>query len=60
VLANFFNSLLSKKSGAPGAQVGVKPTDRAAVSRDAAAELDRIRTKKPVSPGPASNDSSTS
>ncbi|XP_074644368.1 cytoplasmic dynein 1 light intermediate chain 2-like isoform X2 [Tubulanus polymorphus] len=55
VLANFFNSLLSKKTGAGGAAPGaggVSPTiktDKAAVTRDAAAELDRMtRAKKPI------------
>merc|ERR1719461_1366878 len=56
VLANFFNSLLSKKTGRlaggqPGPVVGlspgagpsaVKPSDKAAVRSDAAAELDRL------------------
>jgi dynein light intermediate chain 1 len=56
VLANFFNSLLSKKTGAggvspagpglpPGARSGVSPQPddyKAAVRSDAAAELDRL------------------
>jgi dynein light intermediate chain 1 len=51
VLANFFNSLLSKKTsgGPPGAPGTPRGNERAAVTRDAAAELDRMnRTKKPV------------
>lgn len=44
MLANFFNSLLSKKTG-----TGNKAVDKAAVTRDAAAELERLnRTKKTV------------
>ncbi|XP_029634296.1 cytoplasmic dynein 1 light intermediate chain 2 isoform X1 [Octopus sinensis] len=44
MLANFFNSLLSKKT-----EAGNKSVDKAAVTRDAAAELDRLnRTKKTV------------
>ena len=52
VLANFFNSLLSKKTGqaggpSPGQSPPTPRTDRTAVNRDAAAELDRMtRTKK--------------
>lgn len=62
VLANFFNSLLYKKTGSPGA-IGpgsprspatgdsplspTPPPDKAAVRSDAAAELDRLtRAKK--------------
>ncbi|XP_064641728.1 cytoplasmic dynein 1 light intermediate chain 2-like isoform X2 [Lineus longissimus] len=64
VLANFFNSLLSKKTGGAGGPEGGPPgpggpsapgprgtakTDKAAVTRDAAAELDRMtRAKKPI------------
>ncbi|CAH1780135.1 unnamed protein product [Owenia fusiformis] len=53
VLANFFNSLLNKKTGAVSPKTG---TDKATVSRDAAAELDRMnrQQKKPV-PGQAPN-----
>lgn len=63
VLANFFNSLLSKKSGqpgSPGAQIkAAGPNDdyKAAVRSDAAAELDRLTRgaqKKPPS-GSGSN-----
>ncbi|GAB1600073.1 cytoplasmic dynein 1 light intermediate chain 2-like [Argonauta hians] len=44
MLANFFNSLLSKKT-----EAGNKSVDKAAVTRDAAAELDRLnRTKKTI------------
>lgn len=57
VLANFFNSLLSKKTGSPGAPMGVKGaaneslTDKVAMRSDAAAELDRLArggAKKPT------------
>ncbi|ELU06193.1 hypothetical protein CAPTEDRAFT_20224 [Capitella teleta] len=49
VLANFFNSLLTKKAGAETPATPGKPTDRSAVNRDAAAELDRMtRSKKPT------------
>ncbi|XP_035680572.1 cytoplasmic dynein 1 light intermediate chain 1-like isoform X2 [Branchiostoma floridae] len=58
VLANFFNSLLSKKTGAggspgaPGTPAGKSPVGPAdkAVRSDAAAELDRLTrgTRKPV------------
>ncbi|XP_076470697.1 cytoplasmic dynein 1 light intermediate chain 2-like isoform X2 [Babylonia areolata] len=41
MLANFFNSLLNKKTGA-----AVAGKDKAAVTRDAAAELERLRGKK--------------
>ena len=48
VLANFFNSLLNKKTGTAGG-VGRGTT---AVRSDAAAELDRMtRAKKVASPG---------
>lgn len=56
VLANFFNSLLSKKTGSPGGVVGAKTpggnesvTDKVAMRSDAAAELDRLARggKKP-------------
>ena len=57
VLANFFNSLLNKKSGT-GAAVGRGGT---AVRSDAAAELDRMnRAKKMVPQGNASNDTTES
>lgn len=54
VLANFFNSLLHKKSGSnPGTPVAsgaAKPSgpesDKAAMRSDAAAELDRLARKK--------------
>jgi len=53
VLANFFNSLLNKKSGT-GAAMGRGGT---AVRSDAAAELDRMnRAKKIVPQGNAPND----
>jgi len=56
VLANFFNSLLNKKTGqgmpgSPGAQIkpqGVNDEYKAAVRSDAAAELDRLTRKKSV------------
>ncbi|CAH3042197.1 unnamed protein product [Pocillopora meandrina] len=57
VLANFFNSLLNKKSGT-GTAMGRGGT---AVRSDAAAELDRMnRAKKMVSPGNAANDTTES
>lgn len=57
VLANFFNSLLNKKSGT-GAPMGRGGT---AVRSDAAAELDRMnRAKKMVSQGNTANDSTES
>lgn len=62
VLANFFNSLLYKKTGTPGGAIGpgsprspaapdaplspTPPTDKAAVRSDAAAELDRLTRAK--------------
>lgn len=63
VLANFFNSLLHKKTGAsPGSPVAspsaAKPggpeslPDKATMRSDAAAELDRLaRSRKPSSGG---------
>lgn len=50
VLANFFNSLLHKKSGSPAVPTGTPKTplsldssvDKAAMRSDAAAELDRL------------------
>lgn len=56
VLANFFNSLLNKKAGAPGSTPGSNPgsprplphgisdspTDKNSMRTDAAAELDRL------------------
>ena len=57
VLANFFNSLLNKKSGT-GAAMGRGGT---AVRSDAAAELDRMnRAKKIVPQGNAANDTTES
>ena len=57
VLANFFNSLLNKKSGT-GAAMGRGGT---AVRSDAAAELDRMnRAKKMVPQGNAANDTTES
>lgn len=62
VLANFFNSLLYKKTGSPGGVVGTKVTgsevlpDKATMRSDAAAELDRLArsgNKKP--PGTSGN-----
>lgn len=60
VLANFFNSLLHKKSGSPSAPLGPSSpktpglsnetsADKLTMRSDAAAELDRLaRTKKPT------------
>ncbi|XP_076042087.1 dynein light intermediate chain isoform X2 [Oratosquilla oratoria] len=50
VLANFFNSLLSKKTGStpPPGTIKTGVPDKAAMRSDAAAELDRLtRSKKP-------------
>lgn len=67
VLANFFNSLLYKKTGSPGGVVGAKAAgseilpDKATMRSDAAAELDRLARgggKKP--PGPPGNGSGPS
>ncbi|KAL8575944.1 hypothetical protein ACOMHN_027342 [Nucella lapillus] len=55
MLANFFNSLLNKKTGAP-----VPAKDKAAVTRDAAAELERLRGKKGGVPEANSNDTGAS
>ncbi|XP_023029957.2 dynein light intermediate chain [Leptinotarsa decemlineata] len=57
VLANFFNSLLLKKTGSPAAMMGAKSSgseslpDKVTMRTDAAAELDRIArgAKKPGS-----------
>ncbi|XP_037302893.1 cytoplasmic dynein 1 light intermediate chain 2-like [Manduca sexta] len=50
VLANFFNSLLYKKTGSPGARPDAG-AGAAAARSDAAAELDRLtRTKRPPPP----------
>lgn len=58
VLANFFNSLLTKKSGV-SPQGTVKPTDKAVVRSDAVTELDRMtKPKKPMlNSGPSSPSS---
>ncbi|XP_069678594.1 cytoplasmic dynein 1 light intermediate chain 2 isoform X3 [Periplaneta americana] len=49
VLANFFNSLLHKKTGA--GSPAPKMSDKAVMRSDAAAELDRLtRSKKPSAP----------
>ncbi|XP_071785046.1 cytoplasmic dynein 1 light intermediate chain 2-like [Asterias amurensis] len=52
VLANFFNSLLSKKSGpgSPGSPAPPKPGDKS-VRNDAAAELDRMTRGRKSIPG---------
>lgn len=62
VLANFFNSLLYKKTGASGSpgspgSVGASPikfdggpVDKATMCNDAAAELDRLTRTKKISP----------
>lgn len=55
VLANFFNSLLNKKTGAAGGGMGRGAT---AVRSDAAAELDRMtRAKKMLPPGGSDQES---
>ncbi|KAJ8303022.1 hypothetical protein KUTeg_019418 [Tegillarca granosa] len=46
MLANFFNSLLNKNPRAP--TNSTSRADKAAVTRDATAELERLRTKKPA------------
>lgn len=69
VLANFFNSLLHKKSGSPAAPTGTPKTplsldssvDKAAMRSDAAAELDRLargRKNSPESSAPNVDSSS--
>ncbi|KAF2349071.1 Dynein family light intermediate chain [Trinorchestia longiramus] len=61
VLANFFNSLLNKKTAtiptAAAAATVRSPNDKAAMRSDAAAELDRLTrsTSKPLSPAPSVN-----
>lgn len=59
VLANFFNSLLYKKTGSPAGVAGAKAPgndslpDKATMRSDAAAELDRLArggSKKPPAP----------
>ncbi|CAL4063467.1 unnamed protein product, partial [Meganyctiphanes norvegica] len=60
VLANFFNSLLSKKTGTPPTPGTVKSNDKAVMRSDAAAELDRLtRTKKPSVPVPPDTSGSS-
>ena len=51
VLANFFNSLLYKKSGSPAGRTEPSPAAAAARS-DAAAELDRLTRAKARPQGP--------
>ncbi|XP_045511723.1 cytoplasmic dynein 1 light intermediate chain 2 [Colias croceus] len=48
VLANFFNSLLYKKTGSPGARADASPA--ASARSDAAAELDRLTRAKRAPP----------
>ncbi|KAK8384508.1 hypothetical protein O3P69_009360 [Scylla paramamosain] len=60
VLANFFNSLLSKKTAINSPPTGgIKTNDKAAMRSDAAAELDRLtRSKKtPIPPTTATTNS---
>ncbi|XP_022083930.1 cytoplasmic dynein 1 light intermediate chain 1-like isoform X2 [Acanthaster planci] len=59
VLANFFNSLLSKKTGAgsPGSPASPKPGDKS-VRSDAAAELDRMTRGRKSVPGQNSTGAS--
>lgn len=68
VLANFFNSLLHKKSGSPTVPTGTPKTpmsldssvDKAAMRSDAAAELDRLaRGRTPVDPSTPNAGSSS-
>ncbi|KAJ8866124.1 hypothetical protein PR048_033648 [Dryococelus australis] len=67
VLANFFNSLLNKKSGAGTPLKSPpdlsndrthSPVDKAAMRSDAAAELDRLTRGKKSSPAPPDHNSS--
>ncbi|KAG8337678.1 Cytoplasmic dynein 1 light intermediate chain 1 [Homalodisca vitripennis] len=68
VLANFFNSLLHKKTGA-GSPLPKSPNDlslsnslsidKAAVRSDAAAELDRLARKKPPTSSPSQDQNSS-
>ncbi|CAL1532757.1 unnamed protein product [Lymnaea stagnalis] len=60
MLANFFNSLLSKTPGqaGPTSMSGAEHIDKAAVTRDAAAELERMtRGKKTIDSNNTSTDS---
>ncbi|XP_022240059.1 cytoplasmic dynein 1 light intermediate chain 2-like [Limulus polyphemus] len=59
VLQNFFNSLLSRKTGpGSGSPVSPRTSDKSAVRNDAAAELDRMtRTKVPLAPNPSTPNS---
>ncbi|XP_048754937.1 cytoplasmic dynein 1 light intermediate chain 2-like isoform X3 [Ostrea edulis] len=51
MLANFFNSLLNKSTAkTPGATKAGDLTDKAAVSREAAAELERLQKSKKMTP----------
>ncbi|XP_050297675.1 cytoplasmic dynein 1 light intermediate chain 2 [Anthonomus grandis grandis] len=55
VLANFFNSLLYKKTGSPNTSLANKSgaeslPDKATMRSDAQAELDRLARKKPAAP----------
>ncbi|XP_045458869.1 cytoplasmic dynein 1 light intermediate chain 2 [Melitaea cinxia] len=50
VLANFFNSLLYKKTGSPGARAADASPAAAAARSDAAAELDRLTRAKRAPP----------
>ncbi|XP_045137774.1 cytoplasmic dynein 1 light intermediate chain 2-like isoform X4 [Portunus trituberculatus] len=61
VLANFFNSLLSKKTAINSPPTaGIKTNDKAAMRSDAAAELDRLtRSKKTPIPPTAATTNST-
>ncbi|CAH0404600.1 unnamed protein product [Chilo suppressalis] len=59
VLANFFNSLLYKKTGTPGRAADPSPAAAAARS-DAAAELDRLTRAKPRPPAPPPLDLNSS
>ncbi|XP_028165679.1 cytoplasmic dynein 1 light intermediate chain 1 [Ostrinia furnacalis] len=61
VLANFFNSLLYKKTGSPGGRpADSSPAAAAAAARsDAAAELDRLTRAKPRQPPPLDLNSSS-
>ncbi|CAG9854437.1 unnamed protein product [Phyllotreta striolata] len=67
VLANFFNSLLYKKTGSPGGGMPKTPggdnvPDKAAMRTDAAAELDRLARGGAIKPSPPpsmGNDNST-
>ncbi|KAI8427460.1 hypothetical protein MSG28_001995 [Choristoneura fumiferana] len=60
VLANFFNSLLYKKTGSPVGRAADPSPAAAAARSDAAAELDRLTRAKPRPPPPPPLDLNSS